>query len=156
MVLQFSISVGLIIGTAIIYQQFGHLRNINPGFVEEGVVVIPVKGPVAVRYDAFRKELLSGPGIVNVTRMNEILGETHNTYEYNHQGMDPDKWKYFPCLLVDEHFLDVFGMEMVAGRAFSTEYSRDDSLALIINQSLVEDLGWGDPEGRPGQTISYA
>lgn len=150
-VVQFSMSVALIISTLIIYEQFGFLRQINPGFNETDVVVIPVKGRLARFYDSVRDSWVQHPDVLEVSCMNDILGENHNTYEYNHEGMQPEKWKYFPCMLVDEHFLDLFEMKIVAGRGFSESFQTDDSLAVIINEALVGELGWGSPEEALGR-----
>jgi len=150
-VLQFAISAILIISTLIIYGQFNYLRDVDLGFNDELVVVLPAKNPIPVRFKAFRDGLLSHPEIVNVTSMNEVFGERHNTYEYSYEGREPGNWVYFPCMLVDESFVETFEIELVAGRNFSEEMKTDDSLAILINETMVKRLNWGTPEEALGK-----
>jgi len=146
-VLQFTISLALIIGTFVIYQQLEYMQNANLGFDKENVVLISFRPPVANRYDTFKDELLRNENISYVTNMNEIVGEHHNTHEINYEGMEPGKWVYFPGLLVDEDFTESFDLKIIAGRDFSEEYIREDSLGIIINEAMVKELNWGNPEG---------
>jgi len=146
-VLQFTISLALIIGTFVIYQQLEYMQNANLGFDKENVVLISFRPPVANRYDTFKDELLRNENISYVTNMNEIVGEHHNTHEINYEGMEPGKWVYFPGLLVDEDFTESFDLKIIAGRDFSEDYIREDSLGIIINEAMVKELNWGNPEG---------
>ena len=84
--------------------------------------------------------------ISSVTMMNEIIGEHHNTHEINYEGMEAGKWVYFPGLLVDEDFVNTFDLKIIAGRDFSKEYPRQDSLSIMVNESMLKELHWGDPQ----------
>ncbi|MBL7959408.1 ABC transporter permease [bacterium] len=149
--LQFAISLALIIGTMIIYRQLNYLRSFDLGFAKEQVIVIPAKPAMVARFDALRNEWIQNTTVINVATMNEIVGAHHNTHEYNYEGMEPGKWLYFPSLIVNETFIETFNIQMVAGRNFSKDYSRDDSLGLIINEAMVLHLGWESPEKAIGQ-----
>lgn len=145
-VMQFSISLVLIISTFFIYRQFSFMQNHDTGFTRDHIVVIPTKPGIVTKIDLFRDELLRDPHIKNATIMNEIIGVHHNVHEYNYEGMEPGKWIYFPSLIVDEHFVNTFDLEIVAGRDFSKDISTDDTLAILINETMVKNLGWGTPE----------
>ncbi|HSP86653.1 MAG TPA: ABC transporter permease [Ignavibacteriaceae bacterium] len=145
-VLQFTISLALIIGTLVIYQQLQYMQNANLGFNKENVLLISFRPPVANRYDALKNELLRNENISFVTNMNEIVGEHHNTHEINYEGLEAGKWVYFPGLLVDEDFTETFDLKMIAGRDFAKEYLREDSLGIIVNEAMIKELNWGDPE----------
>ncbi len=145
-VLQFTISLALIIGTLVIYQQLNYMQNANLGFNKENVLLISFRPPVANRYDALKNELLRNQNITYVTNMNEIVGEHHNTHEINYEGMEAGKWVYFPGLLIDEDFVKTFDLKIIAGRDFSKEYPREDSLGIIVNESMIKELNWGDPQ----------
>ena len=145
-VLQFTISLALIIGTLVIYQQLGFMQNANLGFNKENVVLVSFRPAAANRYQAFKDDLLMNKNISSVTMMNEIIGEHHNTHEINYEGMEEGKWVYFPGLLVDEDFVKTFDLKIIAGRDFSKEYPREDSLSILVNESMLKELHWGDPE----------
>jgi putative ABC transport system permease protein len=145
-ILQFTISLALIIGTFVIYQQLGYMQNANLGFNKENVLIVPFRPPIANRYDTFKDELERNENISSVTMMNEIIGEHHNTHEINYEGMEAGKWVYFPGLLVDEDFVKTFDLKIIAGRDFSEDYIREDSLSIIVNEAMLKELNWGDPE----------
>jgi putative ABC transport system permease protein len=151
-VLQFSVSLALIIGTAVIYKQLKYLRSADLGFNKEQVIVLPVRPPMAAVYLPFSEELKRSGRVINVATMNDMLGVSHNTHEYNYEGMSPDKkWIYFPSLIVSPEFISTMGIKIVAGRGFNKDIKSDDSLAVVINESMVKHLGWGKPENALGR-----
>lgn len=152
-VLQFTISVSLIIGTGMVYFQLRYLRSAPLGFDKEQVLMLPVRPPMAKMFDPFIQDLKSQEGIVNVATMNDVVGKHHNTHEYNYKGMQPGKWIYYPSLLVSEDFVPLMNMQLVAGRNFSKAFPRDDSLAVIVNEAMVKHMRWGSPEQALGQQM---
>jgi putative ABC transport system permease protein len=150
-VFQFAISVALIIGTGMVYLQLKYMRSAELGFNKEQVLMLPVRPPMGKMFDPFIEELKGLKQAANVTRMNDVIGKHHNTHEYNYAGMQPGKWIYYPSLLVDEEFVPAMQMEILAGRNFSKAFPRDDSLAVIVNESMVKHMGWGSNEKAIGQ-----
>jgi len=151
-VLQFTISLSLIIGTVVIYKQLQFLRSADLGFAKDQILVMPVRPPMAASYLPFMEELKTSGRIVNVTTMNDMLGVSHNTHEYNYEGMSPNKqWIYFPSLIVGPTFIQTMDIKIVAGRAFDESIKSDDSLAVIINEAMVDHLGWGSAENAIGK-----
>ena len=150
-IIQFSISLILIISTVIIYQQFSYMRGADTGFTKDQIIVIPTKPEIVPKIEFFREEILQNPQVKNMTIMNEIMGVHHNVHEYNYEGMEPGKWIYFPSLIVNEDFVKTFDLEIVAGRDFSREISTDDTASIIINETMVSHLGWGTPQEALGK-----
>ncbi|MBC7862899.1 MAG: ABC transporter permease [Bacteroidia bacterium] len=151
-VIQFAISIALIISTIIIYRQLNYLQNAELGFKKDQVLIVPVRAPMAKVYLPFSEELKNSPDIVNVATMNDILGVSHNTHEYNYEGMAPNKqWIYFPSLIVSPTFVETMGIKIVAGRSFNKDIKSDDSLAVIINEAMVKHLGWGTAQNAIGK-----
>ncbi|MGZ3885701.1 MAG: FtsX-like permease family protein, partial [Bacteroidia bacterium] len=151
-ILQFSISLVLIISTAIINKQLDYLKTSDLGFEKDRIVVLPVRPPMAKVYVPFSEELKNSPEIINVASMNDVLGASHNTHEYNYEGMPQNKqWVYFPSLIVSPTFVQTMGIKMLAGRAFDKTIPSEDSLSVIINEAMVKHLGWGTPENAIGK-----
>lgn len=151
-VLQFTISLALIISTAVIYKQLKFLQSADLGYEKEQVLVLPVRPPMASVYIPFTEELKNSPNILNVSSMNDILGASHNTHEYNYEGMPQNKqWIYFPSLIVSPTFIETMGIKIIAGRSFNKDIKTDDSLAVIINESMVKHLGWGTAQNAIGK-----
>lgn len=151
-VLQFVISLALIISTAIIYRQLSYLRGADLGFNKEQVLVMSVRPPMAKAYIPFMEELRTGGRILNIATMNDVLGASHNTHEYNYEGMPQNKqWIYFPSLIVSPDFIKTLNIKLVAGRGFDRNIKTDDSLSVIINEAMVRHLGWGSPQNALGK-----
>jgi putative ABC transport system permease protein len=148
---QFAISLVLIIGTIIIYQQLKYMQNANLGFNTEQIVVVPTRFPMLQQIETLKNEFKRNPNILEVSVMNEVIGEHHNTHEFHYEGMEDGKVVWLPGLIVDEDFVETFGLQIVAGRNFSKEFLRDDSLGVIINEAMVNKLGWNSPEEAIGK-----
>lgn len=153
-VTQFAISLALIIGTIIINKQLTFLQNANTGFNKDQVLVVPLKPQMLRNYEALKNQFLTNSNVINVTAMNEVIGENHNTHEVNYEGMQAGKWIYLPGLMVDDRFLPTFDLKLVAGRNFSKEFPGDDSLSILINESMVKHLGWETPEKAIGKRFN--
>lgn len=151
---QFFISVSLIISTGIIYDQFCYLQQKNLGFDKEKVILLPVRPPMLNTLVKFLPQLKSINGVDGVAIGNDVLGKSHNTHEFNYDGMEAGKWKYYPCLLVDEPFIDVMKIKIIAGRNFSKDIAREDSLSVIVNEQMVKELGWGTPQNALGKRLN--
>ncbi|RMG73861.1 MAG: FtsX-like permease family protein [Bacteroidetes bacterium] len=152
-VLQFSISLALIIATSVIYRQFTFLKSADTGFAREQVLVVPLKPDLLPKLEVLREGFLRSQDVKGVTKMNEIIGVHHNVHEYNYAGMEPGRWIYFPSLIVDEYFLETFDLELVAGRGFSRDHPTDDTLAVVVNEAMVRERGWGSPADAIGQQL---
>ncbi|MEM7655574.1 MAG: ABC transporter permease [Bacteroidota bacterium] len=150
-VVQFVISLVLIISTVVIYRQFVFLQGSDPGFAREQVIVIPTKPTMIDKIQNFKDRLQTHPGILGITVMNEIIGVHHNVHEFNYEGMDPEKWVYFPGLMVDEDFVETFGLEVIAGRDFDLSFGTEDTASILINETMVKELNWGSPEAAIGK-----
>lgn len=152
-VMQFSISLCLIIGTIVVYQQLDYMQNANLGFNDEQVVVIPTRPPMLQQIETLKNEFMRDQNVRKVSVMNEILGEHHNTHEFSYEGMEAGKMVWLPGLIVDEDFADVFDLQVVAGRFFSRDFQRDDSLSIVINEAMVKKLGYKSPEEALGKAF---
>jgi len=150
-VAQFSISVGLIISAFIVYGQLKYMRNADLGFRKDALVYITTRPTMGQRFGTLRDEFLKISSVKNVAGMNEVVGRSHNTYQFTYEGMKPDDKVYLSGIMVDENFVPTMGIEVIAGRNFSKDYKTDDSLGVLINEAMVSQLGWGSPEQALGK-----
>ena len=153
-VLQFTISLALIISTFVINRQFRYLKTANLGFQSEGVLVIPTKPVMIPKLELLKNRFLAHKGVKSVTMMNEMLGVHHNIHEFHYEGLQKGKWKYFPALMVDEDFVETFDLEVIAGRDFDESFGTDDTSAVLINEAMVKEMKWGKPEDALGKRLS--
>jgi putative ABC transport system permease protein len=144
-VAQFSISIVLIIGTGVAIQQLNFLQNDEVGFTKDHIVMIPViRTPMAQKYESYVNEALKHTDIHSITAVEEILGAKYQGANYQFEGMKASS--LFSRLNVRHDFLKTFQIPLIAGRDYSRDITTDDSLALVVNETLVKGFGWTPEE----------
>ena len=128
------------------------MRTVDLGFNKEQVLILPTAAAAGAKTDAMISEFLRTKILLSVTTMNEILGENHNTHEFNYEGMERGKWIYFPALIINEDFVKTMDLKARSRPRFQQKLTRrDDSLGVLINEAMVKHLGWGTPEKAIGK-----
>jgi putative ABC transport system permease protein len=141
-VVQFFISIALIIGTISAYKQLDYMRHAELGFNKEQIIIVPSANNLGLRFEAFSDHLKAHSDIQYVTGMEDVLGENHNTRQMFIEGFAEDEFYYYPTFMVRHEFLEVFDIEIVEGRGFSRNFADDTLRSILINESMVKDLGW--------------
>lgn len=143
---QFSISVFLIIGTAVIFKQNRFCRNADLGFDKEQTVVIPLWNSRAkVEYASFKNRLLESPLFKEAAGASAYPGGSVGT-----RGMLPEGGVWHPrnSIFVDPGFIPALDLEIVEGRNFSEKVASDAGDAYIVNQAAVQAFGWDRGVGK--------
>jgi hypothetical protein len=150
-VVQFAISVALIIQTLVIFKQIKYMRNRELGFNRDNLVYIPVNGTLKQHYEAAKLELQQVPGITQVSltsRTPLLFGSSGSGWDWEGKSPETDPMiRYFCC---DFDFVKTFEMEMVNGRFFSRERTpaaSPQSGQLVINEELARIIGKENPVG---------
>lgn len=146
-ILQFTISIALIIGTATAYQQLNYIQNKPLGYTKENMLVIPVESNyVQKHYDAYKNDLLTNPDITHVTMSQKVPAER----DYSDTGWETDIQKEIflsRFIAIDYDFFDTYGLKTIAGRPFSREFKTDETENhYILNETAVKKLGFSDPK----------
>jgi putative ABC transport system permease protein len=151
-IIQFSLSIIMIISTVIAINQLDYLRQSDTGFNTEQILYVSaLRTPITQSYPTFKKELEQQAEIESVTGILDVLGANHQGDNFRFEGMD--KGKLYSVMWVNLDFFKTFDLDIVAGRAFKENITTDDTLALIVNESLVRTMGWKveDAIGKPFQ-----
>ena len=149
-VAQFTAAIVLAIGSLIIYQQLQFTQNKNLGYDREHIVHIPYStDEIAKNEDVIRDELLKNPRIKKVSISTQIPFGFNNqglmdNWEGNHTGKRIGIYRAF----IDNDFMDVLGMELVEGRAFSEDFATDETEGYIINEAAAKAFGWKTSIGK--------
>lgn len=152
-VVQFALSIMMIISTLVANDQLDFLRRSDGGFDSDQVVYISaLRTPITKTYPAFKKELELRPDVKSVTGVLDVLGSKHQGDNYRFEGMSDSK--LFSVIWVNHDFFETFDLELVAGRPFQEHMTTDDSLALIVNEAFVRQMGW-KPEEAVGKAFEY-
>lgn len=155
-VIQFAISLSLIIATTIIHKQLEYLRSAKLGFDKSQIVMIPVRRSMEKAFIPFLDSMRKSQVLESVTVANDIIGKHHNIHEFNSEGMQPGTWIYYPALIVDEHFIPTLNISLLAGRNFSVDSTADDTLGVIVNESFVKKMKWRNSQAALGQQLFSA
>ena len=146
-VLQFTISIALIVGTGIVFQQMQFIFNADLGYSRDQVITIQQSGPAVGNTQTFRSELLRNENVVNVGTASSRIGQQLGRTSIFPEGRDVSETNIITSIMnADEHIAPAMEMEMKAGRFFSPDF--DDSLSMVINVELTKLLGWEDAVGR--------
>ena len=144
-VFQFSISIMLIIGTFVIYNQINFIRSKKLGYTRDQVLVVHNIYNLNNNRKLFRDQLLNMPGVVNATEGDLPTGSGFdNEGWFRDPSFDATKAVVLNNFYVDEHYVPTLGMEMKEGRNFSKDFPTDSS-AVILNEAAVKVLGFKDP-----------
>ncbi len=156
-ILQFTISLGLMISTGILYNQMKYIQNLDLGLEEEQVVVVEITDPLLrENYRAFKNRLLQIPTVefvsasfnapadnmINQATIRPVDQPVDNNWMVNLFGTDYD-------------FINSLGIELVAGRDFLRENPADTLNGVLINETAVQEFGWESPEAAIGERLTF-
>ncbi|MGF1671902.1 MAG: ABC transporter permease [Balneolaceae bacterium] len=144
---QFVVSVTLIIGTIVVYNQLRYMQDTNLGFDQTQVVIIRDTGALRGRHDTFIRELESDPAVVTASATHSLPG-----YNFDSTLFEPEQPANYvqsslSYTLADYNFVDLLGLNIVRGRNFLREFP-SDSTAFLINEAAAKALGWENPSGK--------
>ena len=154
-IVQFAISIALIISTFIVLKQLNFMKTQKLGFKKEQVLAIRARGKgLDQQFEAFKNELKKDTGILEASYSNGIPGQTNTILTTFCEGQ-PDSVAFtFDYIFADYDFLKTYEIELLRGRDFSRDYGADKDGAFLINETALSKLGWR--EEALGKKIGYS
>lgn len=147
-VFQFSLSILLIICTAVISSQLNYIQNKDLGFDRENLIYVGMDDESIVRnFDAIKAETLKNASIRNITRTFQIPSYNRYSSDADWEGKSPSQNINFNISIVDPDYLDTMKLELITGRNFSWDLSTDTS-HYILNEEAVKRMGIDAPVGK--------
>ena len=140
-VVQFTISITLIISTMIVYNQLSYLQEKNIGLDKQNVLILRNTRRLATNMDAFKESLTNQTGLL-ASYTNNVFPGVSNTTVFRTAGTDQDR--ILGTYYADYDHLDVLKIKLAEGRFFSKDFP-SDSTACLINEAAMKELGWTDP-----------
>jgi putative ABC transport system permease protein len=150
-VLQFSISIGLIISTLLVYQQLDLMQKKNLGFKKDNILVVDNAPKLGNNKKVFKDLLKQNPVIENVSFSNMTPPHIDNNSVFRPLGENAEDNLFF-YFRVDEDYDELMALDLVQGRFFADDIA-SDSNAVILNEAAMKQLGWVDYEGK--QLLSF-
>ena len=146
-VLQFTISIILIISTIIVYNQIQHIKNRDLGYNKNNVIQTGLRGDMKKNFEVIRQQLLSSGYVENaaMSNLNQLyMGSSTGGYEW--EGKDPSKKVLVTQDLISPEYIKTMGIHITKGRDFYTD-PKQDSLNVIINETFARIIGKKDIVG---------
>ena len=146
-IFQFTVSIVIIIGSIIVYDQLNFMTKKDLGFRKDNLIIIRRSDAINTRYEAFREQLLKVPGVEKIGFSRAVPGTTYN-YNAFFNDEDPEKRTYLlNQTQVSFDFPQALGVQLVEGRFYSREFGSDSS-SVLLNEAAVKSLGLKDPVGK--------
>jgi putative ABC transport system permease protein len=154
-VFQFMITVVMISGSIIIYQQLQYALNKDLGFNKEQTLSFHIDDMnVRKQFDALKTQLLKNPVVQSVAIAGNPIGNNDlggHTYKFEQNGAISTNEQMAQELMVDEDFLKTIDLKLQEGRNFSANMPTDQTGSILINETLKNKLGWEDAVGKKMQ-----
>ena len=155
-VIQFSLSVLLILSAIVVFRQVDYLHHKDLGFNKEQILFFPLRGDKFPNStEAFRSDLLKLPGVSSVSIGYGYPGDAVAGDEIIVNRNGQQVTQSVTQLTIDYDYIKTLQLRLVAGRDFSRTMGTDQDHAWIINETAVRELGFGTPRKALGQTLSW-
>jgi putative ABC transport system permease protein len=150
---QFVISIILIIGTGVVYNQADYMRRKELGFDRDHVVVVPIQDrSMREGYESVKHELLQNPNVLNATASSYLPGGFKYGLVVRPEGLRETITTHH--FFVDHDFLKTLRIELITGRDFSRNSATDPAEAFIANEAAVQKFGWENPIGKQVELLA--
>jgi putative ABC transport system permease protein len=144
--IQFAISIVLIICTLVIYAQLGFIRTKDLGFSKDNIMILSFTSESYKQQYERLKDALSGiPDVISSSATSQVPGGGFTSNGYRPEGFD--RFIMFNKVAVDFDYIRTLGLQVTGGREFSEDFSTDRE-AYLINEALARQLDWQEPVGK--------
>ncbi len=152
-VLQFTLSIMLIIGTIVIYNQVNYMRSKELGYDKDYLLYIPLRGDTREKFDLLKQELLKDPKVLRVTGTGHTPSNIgSNTSGFDWPGKDPNYSILVSVNAVGYDYPETMKIELAEGRSFSPQFTSDTANAFMVNEEMVRIMGM---ESAVNQRLTY-
>ncbi len=150
---QFAFSVMLIVGTLVIFDQLSYMRNFDLGVDMDRVVVMRVRdSTLKDRYLSIKDRVERVPNVVGTALSALTLGK--EAPDLGTLGEGAEDWKLLGSMIIDQDWVEFYGLEFITGRNFSKELGDAELNSFILTEHGARELGW-DPEEAIGKHINW-
>jgi len=148
-VIQFTVSVIMIICTMVVFRQLDYLKTMDQGFDQTNVIGLQLNNRSMVRkYPVLKQILLKNQNIKFVTSTNTAVGEGSGKVIFNVETDQGMAQKGINFAVADHDFIETLGIKMATGRDFQEDMPSDTLTGVIVNETFVNRMGWKEPLGK--------
>jgi len=143
-VIQFTISIALIIATIVVYNQMNYMRSQDLGFNKEQKLIIDTHGDSSKL--AFKQAVSTLPGVISTSMAGSVPGGGNpGAYSKVENAKGDMQIANLDLYFVDFDYIPQFNMKMLAGRSFSKDYGTDTTQAMVVNEAAMKMFGYSSP-----------
>jgi len=150
-VIQFTISVAMIICTLVVFRQLKYLKTMDQGFDQENVLTLQLNQGMVRKYPVLKLSLMENDDIKYVTSTNTQIGEGSGKVIFSMETDQGMAQRGINFAVVDHDFVDALGIKMVTGRDFQLDMPSDTLASVVVNETLANRMGWSDAIGKKVQ-----
>jgi putative ABC transport system permease protein len=147
-VIQFTVSVIMIICTLVVFRQLNYMKTMDQGFDQKNVISLQLNQGMVRKYPSLKQILLANPNIKYVTSTNTSIGEGSGKVVFNVETDQGMVAKGVNFTVVDYDFVETMGIRISNGRNFQLDMPSDTLKAVVVNETFVNRMGWKDPIGK--------
>lgn len=147
-VIQFTVSVIMIVCTLVVLRQLNYLKKMDQGFDQRNVLGLELNRTMTSKYPVLKQTLLKNPNIIYVGSTDTPVGEGSGKLLFDvetDQGMSPRGINF---AVVDHDFVETLGIKILKGREFQEDMPSDTLSGVVVNETFVKRMGWSDPIGK--------
>ncbi len=145
LVLQFVVSISLLLGTLIVQHHLHYIQSKDLGYKKERIITFSAARKIRAEFPSLKKELLALPEVESVTGNSGNISFNDNwnsAVDWNGKNKDVDI--HFYQMMVDTDYIKTYAIQMAQGRGFSPDIISDSS-AVILNEEALKVIGLQDP-----------
>lgn len=148
-IVQFGLSLAMIVSTFIVLQQLSFMTGSDIGFNKDQILLVGMNNDANKQFETLKQELLRQSVVKGVTASGQRLGNNLHQWGFKVKT-DTSVLEITPSNInVDYDFLKVYGIELKEGRGFSKDYATDNGMAFVINETFAKELGLKETVGTP-------
>jgi putative ABC transport system permease protein len=147
-VIQFTISVAMIVCTLVVFKQLNFMKTKDQGFDQKNVIGLQLDRRMVQKFTVLEQSMRENPNILFIGSTNTPIGEGSGKVIFKmetDQGMS-DRGVNFA--VVDPNFVEALGIKMIKGRDFQEDMPSDTLTGVVINETLAKRMNWSDPIGK--------
>jgi len=148
-IIQFTISIFLIISTLLVLSQLNFIKNMDLGYNKENLIYLTLKRNVSRNRESFRMDLLKNPDVLNLTFASSLPSNVaNNAVGMDWEGKDPNLKPSWRFVVADFYYIKTLGLDVIDGRDFSEDISTDKRQSFIVNEKAFQEMEQSSPIGK--------
>jgi putative ABC transport system permease protein len=147
-VIQFIVSVIMIICTLVVFRQLNYLKTMDQGFDQRNVLSLELNRAMVQKYPVLKQNLLENPNIKYVSSTNTAVGQGSGKLVFNVETDQGMSQRGINFAIVDHDFIKALGIKVIEGRDFQQDMPSDTLTGVVVNETFVKRMGWTAPIGK--------